>query len=62
MEKENMTNLIEKIDTKIAELEKQENPNELLRRALIKRDIIKSSDEIKNDDLERIFNLIKQNL
>lgn len=51
--------LIKKIDEKIAELEKQENPNELLKRALIKKDILKEQ-SLSDEDIENIFNLIKK--
>jgi hypothetical protein len=54
--------LIKKIDAKIAELEHQENPNELLKRSLIKKGIIKTDKDLSDKDIEEIFNIIKINL
>lgn len=61
MDKIKAEDLIKKIDEKIAELDKQENPTELLKRALTKKGIIKDK-KLSDDDIEKIFNLIKENI
>jgi transcription antitermination factor NusA-like protein len=55
-------NLIKKIDEKIEQLEHQENPNELLKRALIKKGIIKQNTDLSDGDIENIFDIIKTNI
>jgi pimeloyl-CoA synthetase len=54
--------LIKKIEEKIAELDKQEDANELLKRALLKKGIIKQDINLSNEKIEEIFNIIKNNL
>lgn len=58
----NTDDLIKKIDEKIAQLEKDETPDELLKKALIKKNIIKENDIITQEKLEQLFNILKDEL
>ena len=58
----NAEDLIKKIDEKIAQIEKEENPNELLKRALIKKNIIQKDDVITQDKMDVLFELLKNKL
>lgn len=51
--------LIKLIDNKIKELEAKEKPEELLKKALVKKGIIKSIDNIDNKKIDEIFSSIK---
>ncbi len=54
--------LIKKIDEKIAELDKQEDPINLFKRALLKKKIILSIDDISDEKANEILNDVKSNL
>lgn len=54
--------LIKKIDEKIAQLEKEENPIELLRKALIKKEIISKDTVLNQKELEGLFGLLEKEL
>ena len=54
--------LIKKIDLKIAELEKCEKPDELLRKSLLKKGIIKIESDLTDEEIERLFDIIKTNI
>ena len=58
----NTDDLTKKIDEKIAQLEKDETPDELLKKALIKKNIIKENDIITQEKLEQLFNILKDEL
>lgn len=58
----NPDDLIKKIDEKIAQLEKEENPNELLKRALLKKGIISKEFVMNEDKLETLFELLKKEI
>jgi hypothetical protein len=62
MNKLTTEDLVKKIDLKIAELEKQEDPIQLFKRALLKKKIILSIDDISDEKINEIFNNIKNNL
>lgn len=62
MDKSELEKLIEKIDSKIEELDKQENPINLFKRALLKKEIISSVDDISDEKVEQLFKDIKENL
>ena len=62
MNKFSTEDLIKKIDQKIAELEKQEDPIQLFKRALLKKKIILSIDDISDEKANEILNNIKDNL
>ena len=55
----NREDLIKKIDDKIAQLEKEENPNELLKKALLKKNIIEKNKIISKEQFEKLFELLK---
>lgn len=54
--------LIRKIDEKIDQLEKEENPIELLRRALIKKEIISKDTVLNQEESERLFSILEKEL
>lgn len=54
--------LIKKIDEKIAQLEKEENPIELLRKALIKKKIISEDTILNLEESEKLFRLLEEEL
>ncbi len=58
----NREDLIKKIDDKIAQLEKEENPNELLKKALLKKNIIEKNKIISKEQFEKLFELLKNEL
>ena len=61
----NPKDLIKKIDEKIDQLEKEEkeeNPIELLRRALIKKEIISKDTVLNQEESERLFSLLEKEL
>ncbi len=58
----NGNELIKKIEEKIAELEKEESPLELLKRALLKKGITKSLNELSDEKLEELFKLLEGNI
>lgn len=58
----NTGDLIKKIDEKIAQLEKEENSIELLRKALIKREIISKDIIFNQEESERLFSLLEKEL
>jgi hypothetical protein len=62
MAKYNPEDLIKKIDEKILELEKQENPCELLKKSLLKKKIISSVEDLTDEKVEELFQVIKENL
>lgn len=62
MDKSELEKLIEKIDSKIEELDKQENPINLFKRALLKKEIISSVDDISDEKVEQMLKNIKENL
>lgn len=57
-----LEDLIKKIDEKIAQLEKEENPIELLRKALIKKEIISKDTVLNQKELEGLFGLLEKEL
>lgn len=60
--KVNTDDLMKKIDEKIAQLEKEETPNELLKRALIKKNIILEDTILSQEKLDTLFELLKNEL
>lgn len=58
----NPEDLIKQIDEKIAQLEKEETPNELLKRALIKKGFIENDTIISQKELDRMFELLENEL
>ena len=54
--------LIKKIDEKIVQLEKEENPIELLRKALIKKKIISEDTILNLEESEKLFRLLEEEL
>lgn len=52
--------LLKKIDEKIAQLEKDENPNILLKKALLKKGIISKDFLISDDKSAALFELLKK--
>lgn len=58
----NPEDLIKKIDEKIDQLEKEENPIELLRKALIKKEIISKDTVLNQEESERLFSLLEKEL
>lgn len=58
----NSEDLIKRIDEKIAQLEKEENPIELLRKALIKKEIISKDTVLNQEESERLFSLLEKEL
>lgn len=54
--------LIKKIDEKIVQLEKEENPTELLRKALIKKKIILKDRILNQEEAEKLFKLLEKEL
>lgn len=58
----NPTDLIKKIDEKIAQLEKEENPIVLLRKALIKKGIISKDTILSQEELEKLFDFLEKEL
>lgn len=58
----NPDDLIKKIDEKIAQLEKEENPIELLRKALIKKEIISKDTVLNQEESERLFSILEKEL
>lgn len=52
--------LIKKIDEKIAQLEQEERAEILLRKALFKKGILSSMDSISDDKVEELFTIIRQ--
>lgn len=55
----NSNDLIKKIDEKIAQLEKGENPNELLKRALVKKSIVSKDTVLSQEKLNTLFELLR---
>ncbi len=58
----NSEDLIKKIDEKIAQLEKEENPIELLRKSLIKKEIISKDTVLNQEEAEKLFKLLEKEL
>lgn len=58
----NSEDLIKKIDEKIAQLEKEEKPIELLRKALIKKEIISKNTVLNQEEAEKLFKLLEKEL
>lgn len=52
--------LLKKIDEKIAQLEKEENPNILLKKALLKKGIISKDFLISDEKLASLFELLEK--
>lgn len=58
----NSEDLIKRIDEKIAQLEKEENPIELLRKALIKKEVISKDTVFNQEESEGVFRLLEKEL
>ncbi len=58
----NSEDLIKRIDEKIAQLEKEENPIELLRKALIKKEVISKDTVFNQEESEGLFRLLEKEL
>lgn len=54
--------LLKKIDDKIAQLEKEENPNELLKKALLKKGIVSKDFVIDETKFNVLFEILKQEI
>lgn len=54
--------LLKKIDDKIAQLEKEENPNELLKKALLKKGIVSKDFVIDETKFNALFEILKQEI
>lgn len=62
MDKEYADILIRKIEEKIKELEEQENPIDLLKQAIFKKNIITNINDITDEEIEELFVLIEKHL
>lgn len=58
----NSDEMIKKIDEKIAQLEKEERAEFLLRKALFKKGVISTMEAISDDKAEELFTMIGQTL
>lgn len=58
----NKEDLIEAIDKKIKYLEESEKPENLLRKALVKKEIISDENIIDDKKIQEIFDIIKNHL
>lgn len=58
----NSEDLIKRIDEKIAQLEKEANPIELLRKALIKKEVISKDTVLNQEESEGLFRLLEKEL
>ena len=58
MDKKNADELLKKIEAKIKELEAKETPNDLLRNALLKKNIISNVNDVSDDQIDKLFNII----
>lgn len=54
--------LVKKIEEKIAQLENAENPNELLQRALQKKNIISKEEKLDEKKLDALFEVLKKEI
>lgn len=52
--------LIKKIDEKIAQLEKIETPNALLKKALIKKGFLSKNTIISQEEIDRLFEILEK--
>lgn len=60
--KVNLEDLIKEIDDKIAQLENAEDPNELLKSALLKKGLISSAVEISQEKFDTLFEILKKEI
>ena len=62
MDKKNVDDLLKNIEEKIQELEQKESPTELLKTALLKRKIISSVDDISDEEIDKLFDILNQEI